>query len=313
MTSLSSARPEFKMSPGCSSADSIAELRRYINDLTDLEAMQVAIGIDIGGSPPLYLEKMIVVCLDTETYHRQPKMLTEIGISTFTRQDSQAALDSPGPHSEKRCKGDPERNRFGQTRFVNKEQAIMVLEEIFAFSINGRDKSMLCPVVCLGHGVSRHLETLRDNLGFNIQNLGTIVRVVDIETIDHDLAYSSWDQPVSLRTICDGYYITAENLYTAGNNAMYTAICAVRHAMGRDTAREARKPMDEVVEEIAEHTKGVDQPVGKKNLCTRCGRFNHRIPQCKAVHVRCSTCAEKGFWRASKMHVDSVCPHKGWS
>lgn len=120
------------------------EVRQFFRRMSDTAILQYRLGFEMPGAPEL-AKKTIVVVMDCEKFEHEPRCLTEFGLHSFTREEMLPVLGNPGIHGENMlqniyyyhirlleaahyvnrtfCKGEPENNRFGNTRFATAQQA----------------------------------------------------------------------------------------------------------------------------------------------------------------------------------------------
>ncbi|CAI6342279.1 unnamed protein product [Periconia digitata] len=322
-----------------SPTDGIKQVASYLNNLSDLQVMQLAVGRKVGYIPaPEYLKNLVVVCLDAEHFAHPPRMLTELGFATYYLSDVRQVCKDPGPHGEEILKtiypyhyrmiesaqfinhaflhGDPEMSRFGETRFVTKDEMSRVLDIIFVNPVDPNDLSRgYCPVLCLGHAIKGDLKMLEDEFDFKWKDYGTIVRTLDTQVFAREKGLSQ--KQISLKNLCTACGFTAVNSHTALNDAMYTLIAAVQMALTRDHDMNATRPdtdskpsgksLNRVIKNLIDPSREVSLGVGIKKYCTACGRYNHRKPACTAPK-ECAICLKAERFDFMKSHITQLCP-----
>lgn len=303
--------------------------------LTDTEAMKFALGYDvIEWADTPYAANTILVCFDVEQFEHHPRMVTEVGLATFSRSDAREFTQNPGPHGAdmlstiypyfcrmidaaqfvngtfvKGPKPDPEANRFGQTHFVTKGEMKQALEAVFTFPVDAADASKgFCPVVCLGHDVGGDFKMLKQKLDFYVEELGTVVKVIDTQTMAHEAGIPSRGNKIGLGDLCEHFDLSATNRHTALNDAMYTVIPAVQMALAGEQGEESESAsLDEVVEGIEAASREVYLPIGISAFCTKCGRNGHLRGSCNS-RVYCDGCAKANRRGFAKTHNTKMCP-----
>jgi hypothetical protein len=71
-------------------------------------------------------------------------------------------------------------NRFGQTRFVDSNQARRMLDSIFCWPIDESNPALgNCPVVIMGHSLKDDFAMLARTLGIRAETFDTVVKTVD--------------------------------------------------------------------------------------------------------------------------------------
>ncbi|KAI4628008.1 hypothetical protein J4E80_002144 [Alternaria sp. BMP 0032] len=271
----------------------------------------------LDGVPPS-AKNMIVVNFDTENWECKQSALTEIGASTFDSRDMRA-LAGPGMHGEdllkqvyfyharilenahllnlKWCPGDPEANRFGNTRFLTKSEAKEMLTAMFQWPVDDTDASKgFCPVVVMGHALSGDMSMLNSTLGFNAMALGTVVKVIDTQYLAKECKYDSWGgNKIGLSTLVGMCGFSYRDAHTAGNDAAMTLIAAVQMVLPSDFKPADGRHLQEVVDNIELLSQQQQWGWGSDLFCLRCGKYGHtkRNYQGKICYakVKCDHCA----------------------
>ncbi|KAJ4377543.1 hypothetical protein N0V83_000368 [Neocucurbitaria cava] len=272
---------------------------------------------------------MVVVCFDTESWTRDHDRLTEIGVATFDSRDM-GAVKEPGSYGEnllkqvyfyhariqenahlvniKFCVGDPDSNRFGQTRFVTKDQASNMLRDIFAWPID-KDQPELgyCPVVVVGHALRGDFSRLHDTLGFNAAQVGTVVKMIDTQQLSRETGYwSTLGNPIGLARLVPKCGFDYRDPHTASNDAAMTLVCAVQMVLpNRVKNRDITgKSLQTIVDQIEKSSQQQTWTWGNEKYCIRCGgvghtKTNYRGRRCN-IKVKCAHCAASKLEKRQK-------------
>ncbi|KAF2123924.1 hypothetical protein P153DRAFT_254745, partial [Dothidotthia symphoricarpi CBS 119687] len=225
---------------------------------------------------PVLANSLVLVFLDTESWESDHTILTEIGISTADSRHLHAVKE-PGCHGEdllktfyyyharieenahllnvKYCPGDPEKNRFGRTRFLNKSEAREFLKGVFNYLIDATQPELgFCPVVVVGHALHNDLEQLSSTLNFDAKVLETVVKTIDTQQLSRECDYWSDRNPIGLKTLVAQCGYQYRDPHTALNDAVMTKICAVEMVMPDKLKSKDVKPLQVVVDQLEEHS-----------------------------------------------------------
>lgn len=316
----------------------IAQIAKYLEGKTHLGTMRYCLGLeDFPDAPPL-TDRIMVVCFDTEGWTADSAKITEIGFNTFDTRDTRAV--KPGPHGEnflkhvyfyhirvqpnahllniKYCPGDPTANRFGQTRFLTTSETQECLNHAFGWPLeHGKPERGICPLILLGHALGGDLDKLQNTIGWNPQNLGNIVKILDTQQIIRDVGWWNKRDQIGLPAIVARCDFTYRNAHTASNDAAMTTISAIKMALPGAKAwvssDEKGKPIQQVIDEVEARSQNHTWTFGSPKFCLRCGSRTHMQEDldyqgrpCR-VPVRCNHCEEAGRHTASFSHVTERC------
>jgi hypothetical protein len=167
-----------------------AQLRQFFAVHSDATILRHFLGGIIPGAP-LYLSTCAIVCLDLEWFYQLPHKTLEIGIAEFF-----PSAEQPTIHAENHLSnihvaharlmndslyvnkfkgaGNPDDFQFGTSRYVKTDEAREVLLKTFCRLDSAGQKQ---PVILLMHGAAaKHHRLIRD-FDFDLQKLGTIVKI----------------------------------------------------------------------------------------------------------------------------------------
>jgi len=235
--------------PPCSPPTPLEELKTVLVRRLDQDIFAHSLGIKKMEDIPKLADNMIVVCFDTESWVRDHDKLTEIGIATFDSRDMRT-FDSPGMHGEdllkqvyfyharieenahliniKYCPGNPDSNRFGQTRFVNSSDATKMLDSIFKWPINAEQPELgFCPVIVMGHALRGDLAMLSRTLGVHAAVFDTVVSTIDTQQLCRETGSWSGRNQAGLHKLVLATGFDYRDAHTACNDAAMTLICAI--------------------------------------------------------------------------------------
>ncbi|KAL5118762.1 hypothetical protein ACEQ8H_003265 [Pleosporales sp. CAS-2024a] len=231
-------------------------------------------------TPFAFVQSVVFICVDVESYERAHHKITEIGIATLDTRDLRGI--APGADGQawrkmikarhfrikehchlinhKFVSGHPDRFEFGESTFIGLDEAAThiaaCLKPPFAAHASNTDEEELVHValgkldldenrnlVFLGHDTRTDVRYLQQ-LGYDPMKVENIIEAMDTAKI-----YQAWrldPQPASLGRILNDFDVAAWNLHNAGNDAVYTvqallAVC-VREASIRGTTELEAKP-----------------------------------------------------------------------
>jgi hypothetical protein len=285
-------------------------------------------------------EHTVVICIDTEHWTLNSDEMTEIGITMLHTQDvlEISRTEDFGDHgfnileqatfhffrlSEKthlptsnfKSRG-PEGNSFGHIRFVTFAEARTILKDLLVQPITDVDAlcGHNCPIVVLGHSVGHDREHLNGkDLGFDMDTLGTVARVIDTQkiTIDGKHWFGSKD-PIGLRTLVQKLEFHHTNSHTAANDAARTFIAGVLMTIPKEARQGCRYNTQTVVHDLEKSSRENFIPLGGvKQYCCLCGDVGHMADvNCKKYGrtLKCDQCISRGLDMKSRFHIELHCP-----
>jgi len=338
MSTSDMSHSDFASSSGSSSSASslsaLDQLSKALLTKNSQEVLSHCLGLSPLSNVPSLADNTILICFDTESWTSNHSAITEIGVSTFDSRDMRA-LATPGLHGEhllqqmyfyhariqehahllniKFCVGNPDANRFGQTRFLKKEQARGMLKEMFAWPIDAEKPELgFCPVVVMGHALHGDMDLLRSALGFDADALGTVVSVIDTQVLARECGFTLRKQ-IGLRDLVGLCGFQYRDAHTASNDAAMTLIAAVQMVLPA-----ALKPDDGGLQHVLDRVETASQMQawswGDDLYCLRCGNYGHTKDdhggrKCRAK-VKCMHCAasiKEKRRRAAGTHRTEVC------
>ncbi|KAH0556471.1 hypothetical protein GP486_005627 [Trichoglossum hirsutum] len=231
--------------------------------------------IDLESPAPYPMESSVVfVSVDIESFERDHRKITEIGISVLDTKDLDGVPPGKGgiewmkhirakhlrirEHAHLRNKdfvvGCADRFEFGESRFVGMREAPSIIAESFRFPSADQTTRN---IILLGHGIDGDIEYLK-GMGYNPLNLNNLIEVLDTSAMYRYLKREP--NPRSLGSVLSDLDIMGWNLHNAGNDAVYTlqamlAIvikAATERDGGTDWAEERRKRVGEAAKEAVE-------------------------------------------------------------
>ncbi|KAF2870039.1 hypothetical protein BDV95DRAFT_595609 [Massariosphaeria phaeospora] len=305
------------------------ELRRFLATQSQTEILRLALGVPNPDAPEL-AKHLIVNTIDCESFVHDHTRVTEVGLVSFSGNDTRPLISRPTAHAENIlqqcyfyhfrilanahcvnrtfCKGEPENNHFGHTRFVTESQLKDVLDDAFGWPIDPAKPELgFCPVVFLGHAISNDLSMLNRAVGFNSSSLGTVVATIDTQDIANENGIRGAGDNIGLTSLAARFGFATRDAHTAGNDTAYTLIAAVQMAL-QDKLPEGVKSMQKVIHDLADYSQmSSSSDFGIANFCTRCGQYgDHRRPECRE-RVRCAKCATAGRGKAIRTHTTAMC------
>ncbi|KAH0537140.1 hypothetical protein FGG08_006044 [Glutinoglossum americanum] len=231
--------------------------------------------LDVESPAPHPMESSVVfVSIDVESFERDHKKITEVGISVLDTNDLSGIPPGKGgsgwvkriqtrhlrikEHAHLINKdfvtGCADRFEFGESEWVSLEEAPSIIAESFRFpTIDQTQRN----IILLGHGIDGDIEYLKA-MGYNPFNLHNLVEVLDTSVMYRYLKREQ--NPRSLGSVLSDLDIMGWNLHNAGNDAAYTlqamlaiAVKGVTERSGSiDWAEEKRKRVGEAAKEAVE-------------------------------------------------------------
>ncbi|KAF2029884.1 hypothetical protein EK21DRAFT_112559 [Setomelanomma holmii] len=263
------------------------EIRRFFRGMSQSSIFAYGLGIEKAGAPD-FAKNAVVVVMDCEKFEHEPRCLTEYGLQTFTRKEMQPTLADPGSqnaHYINRtfCRGYPEKNRFGITRFATKQQAKDFLTSCLSWPIDvTKPDGDKCPIIFLGHAVENEMAMLQQELGVDPTVVSNVVAIIDTQHIAKEKGVHRRGDKIGLEALMRVYKVAFRDGHTAGNDAAYTAIGAIQMVMGFKLPKNPERSLQSVVDDLEPYSQSsVPPPVGVRNFCTRCESFAHKQLQCR--------------------------------
>ncbi|KAL1607972.1 hypothetical protein SLS60_002911 [Paraconiothyrium brasiliense] len=298
--------------------ETIAGVRDFLRTIpTQTAKLRYILGLDSVENAPKLANSIVVNCIDTEHYEWDSSKLTEIGINTFASGDLRQHIANPGPNGEnllhqiyyyhfrmlpnahcinKRfCPGNPENNRFGNTRFATYVQGKAMLEECFYWDVTaGRAQDGKCPTVVIGHALRNDADGLARTVGFEPEAADTVVAVIDTQQMAREMGIynpAGARNEVGLRDLSAHFDIPYRDSHTAGNDAAYTTFSAIYMALYGRIMPTFTKSVLEVVDDVEKSSRLYSiSDHGIPRYCTRCHAANHFLSGCRARLPPCEKC-----------------------
>ncbi|KAF2732572.1 hypothetical protein EJ04DRAFT_578317 [Polyplosphaeria fusca] len=289
----------------------LEEVRQYFSKLSDTEVLRHVLGFPSDGAPEL-AKHAIINAIDIEAYCFDQSKLTEVGLAVLTAPElAGIAAANPGPHAKNVLKqiynyhyrlrenahlvnnasflkGNPEKNHFGETRFLSAIQMNNALKNAFCWPVDENKPELgFCPVVILGHAVRGDFNMLRNGIGFDAEEYDTVVRTIDTQQIADENCVASEalvksGNRIGLARLASYYNSALRDQHNASNDIAYTMITAVLMGLGREIygghipQARGKKTMQEVVNGLEIWSKSKSpSSFGVKKFCTRCDGNGH--------------------------------------
>lgn len=299
-------------------AETIDGVRAFLNSIPlQTDKLRYVLGRLVKPNAPRLAEAIVVNCIDTEHFERDHSKLTEIGLSVFASGDLRRHSDNldanaenvlkeiyfyhfrmlPNAHciNEKWCPGNPEANRFGNTRFTTYAEGKTMLTECFNWDVNkDRPQDGKCPTILIGHALHNDTCGLEETIRFDPYGSGTVVATLDTQQMAREMGIynpSGARHEIGLRDLCGRFDIPYRDPHTASNDAAYTIISAIYMALYGHNMPESGKSVLESIDAV-EATSRIYSitKFGKSRYCTRCHRINHFKKDCYARLPPCHKC-----------------------
>lgn len=304
--------------------ETIDGVRAFINTIpTQTNKLRFVLGLDNYPNAPRLAQEIIGNCIDTENNEWEQHKLMEVGLNAFTSTDLRKHIDEPGPNGEKLlksiyyyhvrlranahlknvrfCPGDPDANRFGNTRFTTDDETKDMLESSFKWALNAeKPEDGFCPTFLIGHAIQNDTNGrhgLEHTLGFDAYTTGTVVATIDTQTMACELGIRNprplahIGNPIGLGDPCAHFQIPYRNAHTAGNDAAYTIIAAIFMALYGNTPPSFPKTVEQSIDEVevlSRQTGTTD--IGIPRYCSKCHGTNHFRRHCRAQLQPCYRC-----------------------
>jgi hypothetical protein len=287
----------------------------------------------------------VLVTLHRNWSDHAPHVLTEIGITTYTRKHVNDGLPyTAGAHAINLLENvwsmhlrirknahlpsngsDPEAFHFGSTVFVTEKEAKDMLDQIWHQPLEdgiGAARGYR-PVICLIFGDNDALGKARNvDFDFVPSQVNTTVAVINAQNIAVQARMTSSQDP-SIDYILSTFNIRAVDVGNAGNAAMYINTLAFMSVLrdhlyasksnpkarpaqtGQSVSRTAYSVMEELSDRPT-HT----PPWGVTTYCTRCASYEHVFAECPNTDFVCTKClgsAEKWRQDNADTHKEGLC------
>jgi hypothetical protein len=131
------------------------------------------------------------------------------------------------------CPGYPNKFQFGQTSFVEPEEARELLRHAF---INIDNRGHPRPVIFIGHAIDNDIKVIKDRFGFDIEALGVVVAILDTQVLATESGHVNGYERIRLGDLMCRYDINEEYLHNAGNDTVCTMVAAMLMATGQSSA-----------------------------------------------------------------------------
>ncbi|KAL5371867.1 hypothetical protein DPSP01_013932 [Paraphaeosphaeria sporulosa] len=298
--------------------ETINGVRAFFNSIpSQTDKLRYVLGRLTKPIAPRLAEATVVNCVDTEHYEWDHSKLTEIGLNVFASGDLRQYANTleanaenmlkeiyfyhfrmlPNAHciNEKFCPGNPEANRFGNTRFATYAEGKAMLTECFNWDINqGRPQDGKCPSILIGHALHNDTGGLEETIGFDPYASGTVVATLDTQQMAREMGIynpAGSRHEIGLRDLCYHFKIPYRDSHTASNDAAYTIISAIYMALyGRDMPKTGKTVLHSIEAVEATSRMYSNARFGISRYCTRCHRTNHFKKDCHARIPPCHKC-----------------------
>jgi hypothetical protein len=179
-----------------------------------------------------------------------------------------------------------------------------MLTEIFGWAVSEDQPEFgNCPVVVLGHALNNDLPKLRQMLGFDYSQLGTVVRIIDTQNLARSTGFWT-DQPIGLERMVKRLGFEYRDPHTACNDIGMTVIAAVQLVLPTKHKANQTKSLQEVVDHVETRSR-TSWSHGSATYCLRCNRRGHLKKNCHVSIKPCSHCSGSGIparERAARYH-----------
>lgn len=228
--------------------------------------------LNASSTPPYPFDlDSVIIAVDVESFERNNKLITEIGVATLdTRDLLHLAPGANGSNwfskirarhirvkeymhlvNKDLVQGCPDRFEFGKSEIVSKQDAPKVVAACFKPPFSGpigrptqAESAEKRNILFLGHD-SKHDIGYLIELGYNPLNLSNLVEILDTALMFR--SYSRESNGRSLGHILYEMDIAGWNLHNAGNDAVYT-LQAMLAMCVRDAERRGEKAGERAVE-----------------------------------------------------------------
>lgn len=191
------------------------------------------------------------------------------------------------------------RNRFGQTRFLTKEQSCDMLTEMFTWPIeHGKPERGYCPVVVMGHSIGDDFAQLNKTLGFNAAGFDSVVKIIDTQHLSRETGYwRNMANPTGLAKLVPKCGFEYRDPHTASNDAAMTLIAAIQMVLPSSLKdkKSPGKTLQTVIDDVEKASQHQMWTWGTDKYCIRCGQHGHTKTNYRGrrcfVKVNCLHCA----------------------
>ncbi|KAF2451056.1 hypothetical protein P171DRAFT_480097 [Karstenula rhodostoma CBS 690.94] len=201
------------------------QLENFYDGHSELAVFQDIIGTARLPNSPQETDSIIVITVDTETHgERHPPVLQQLysepvkpGLLLHQRLLPNTHLVNNAPFH----KGDPEKNRFGGTRFTTHKEAELFMDQWFTcWPLNPAQPDQgNCPIVIMGHDVSGDVSGLMDSLHWDPSITGSLLRILDTWAMARSVRIPSRGYQIGLGTLVSHYNFAYRGVHTASNDA----------------------------------------------------------------------------------------------
>jgi hypothetical protein len=291
------------------------------------------------------LKEATLVTLYRKWSPRPPYGLTEIGISTYCRQQVNCGLPCPpGPHAENLLKhvwsmhlrirshahlpsansGPVDAFHFGTSIFATQAEASGLLYQIWHQPLDpSRLEKGYRPVIFLTFGDNDALGKIRNtDFEFVPAKVDTTVAVLNAQDIAVQTLITR-SNDATLNYLLPIFKVTPFHTDNAGNAATYTTVIAFLSVLRTEIygcgpnpkakpgqlGASAVKPAQSVMQWLMERPTPAP-PFGVTTYCWRCSSFVHRASECPNTDFVCTKClASKAEWRQknAQTHMEGLC------
>ncbi|EDU49399.1 hypothetical protein PtrSN002B_007471 [Pyrenophora tritici-repentis] len=316
----------------------LGHVSNFFSTLSQTEILEYCLGYDKPNAPKL-AEQVILIALKCHSLDKQPYPLLEIGIHYLPRHVAKKELANPGPHSlnllrriayyhiilEENARHanrlsdprDAEINRFGATRFVNMDDARIVLGQMFRtvtmIESPAGSKSCvpsLCPVVILNYDVPQ-VPALQLAFEFDYSIAQSMVATINTKRINCELNCPWRSAEIPLSQLTQDLKIESPDKQSAADQAAYALIDAIQLVMRWKIPR-AKESIRSVINTTMLYSQSDVPWWGEKDLCTVCGEHGHKRQKCHWVQqrmVECWECTSARRLCVGHIHTPEMCPH----
>ena len=289
------------------------------------------------------LRDAVLVTLHRKWSATPPHRLTELGITTYDRANTNQGQPIAGPHAEDLLRQvwslhlvirstahldstptglDP--FHFGTTVYVSHEEALNLLQQIWHQPMNEKKAaSGFRPIVYMSFGANDSISKMRKTaFDFDPSSIVTTIATLDAQVIPQQ-AKITRHADASLTYLLQQFKIPVHHPQNSGNAAMYATIIATLSAIRFEiyscpvnkvakpgqTGQSSCKSAESVVQGLMNWPTPAP-PIGVRVYCWRCGIESHDFVDCLDVNLRCSKCeGATQPWRRDNAgtHVEGSC------
>ncbi|CAN9152915.1 unnamed protein product [Alternaria alternata] len=289
------------------------------------------------------LRDAVLVTLHRKWSATPPHRLTELGITTYDRANTNQGQPIAGPHAEDLLRQvwslhlvirstahldstptglDP--FHFGTTVYVSHEEALNLLQQIWHQPMNEKKAaSGFRPIVYMSFGANDSISKMRKTaFDFDPSSIVTTIATLDAQVIPQQ-AKITRHADASLTYLLQQFKIPVHHPQNSGNAAMYATIIATLSAIRFEiyscpvnkvakpgqTGQSSCKSAESMVQGLMNWPTPAP-PIGVGVYCWRCGTESHEFVDCLDVNLRCSKCeGATQPWRRDNAgtHVEGSC------